>query len=215
MVEVTEPIITPRFRQNMRYRKRYMLILHITLISLVIMLALSATLFYRVAYPPKQQFFWTSVNNRVGRMIGLDMPNQSDSAVLQWANQAAIIAYTMNFVNYADAQTQARPFFTTAGWNRFQQALASINFFAKLRSNRLSISAVATRPPIVLEKGIVNGRYSWRIQMPLLVTSQSQGSFSQASYLVTMLIQRIRTTDNPRGIGIAQIFVERAGGGPV
>jgi intracellular multiplication protein IcmL len=72
---------------------------------------------------------------------------------------------------------------------------------------------VATRAPIILEKGMLSGRYSWRVQMPILVTYQSASEFTQQNIVVTMLITRISTIESPRGIGIAQIIVGPASGG--
>ena len=44
-------------------------------------------------------------------------PNQSDSAALQWANQAAIASFTYNFVNYRDELQVLSGFFTADGWD--------------------------------------------------------------------------------------------------
>ncbi|MCK1862760.1 DotI/IcmL/TraM family protein, partial [Legionella pneumophila] len=45
----------------------------------------------------------------------------------------------------------------------------------------------------------LNGRYSWRVQMPILVTYQSASEFTQQNNVVTMLITRVSTLNSPRG----------------
>ncbi len=75
------------------------------------------------------------------------------------------------------------------------------------------VSAVATKAPVILQKGILNGRFAWRVQMPLLVTYQSANEFSQANNVVTMLISRVSTLNSPRGIGISQFVVAPGVGG--
>ena len=82
-----------------------------------------------------------------------------------------------------------------------------------VKAKKLIVSAVATRAPIILQKGILNSRYSWRVQMPILVTYQSASEFSQQNNVVTMLITRVPTLNSPRGIGIAQFVVGPASGG--
>lgn len=182
-------------------------------LTVIIVAVLSLFLAYVVTHPPKPQYFATSINGRMTPIVALDEPNQSDSAVLQWANQAAIASYTYNFVNYQDELKAASVYYTSAGWQQFMNALQQTNNLNVLRAKKLIVSAVATRAPIILEKGMLNGRYSWRVQMPMLVTYQSASEFSQQNIVVTMLITRISTIESPRGIGIAQMLVGAAGGG--
>ena len=75
------------------------------------------------------------------------------------------------------------------------------------------VSAVATKAPVILQKGILNGRFAWRVQMPLLVTFQSAVEFSQQQLVVTLLISRVSTLNSPRGIGISQFVAGPAAGG--
>lgn len=183
------------------------------LLSVLMVTILSLFLAYVVTHPPEPQYFATSINGRMTPIVPLKEPNQSDSAVLQWANQAAIVSYTYNFVNYREELQAASVFYTAEGWRQFMNALEQSNNLNVLRSKKLVVSAVATRAPIILEKGVLNGRYSWRVQMPVLVTYQSASEFSQQNIVVTMLITRISTIESPRGIGISQMIIGAAGGG--
>lgn len=168
---------------------------------------------YVIVNPPQPQYFATSVNGRITPLVALEEPNQSDSAVLQWANQAAIAAFTYNFVNYRDELLAASRYFTATGWQQFTDALSQSNNLDVVKAKKLIVSAVATRSPIILQKGVLNGVYSWRIQMPILVTYQSASEFSQQNNVVTMLVTRISTLESARGIGISQFIVMPATGG--
>ena len=103
-------------------------------------------------------------------------------------------------------------FFTAEGWDQFINALASSNNLEAVKAKKLVVSAVATSAPVILQKGILNGRYAWRIQMPMLVTYQSASEFSQQHMTVTMLVSRVDTLNSPRGIGIAQFVSAPASG---
>lgn len=183
------------------------------LITLFVNILMAVLLFYVITHPPAPTYFATSISGRITPLYPLDQPNQSDSAVLQWANQAAIAAFTYNFVNYRDELQAASGFFTSDGWQQFLDALQQSNNLEAVKAKKLIVSAVATRAPIILQKGLLNGRYSWRIQMPLLVTYQSASEFSQQNNVVTMLVTRISTLNSPRGIGISQFVVGPASGG--
>ncbi|MDP1602316.1 MAG: type IVB secretion system apparatus protein IcmL/DotI [Legionella sp.] len=183
------------------------------IITLLVNVLMASMLLYEITHPPLPKYFATSVNGRITPLFPLNEPNQSDSAVLQWANQAAIAAFSYNFVNYRDELQASSGFFTAEGWQQFLTALQQSNNLDAVKAKKLIVSAVATRAPIILQKGMLNGRYSWRVQMPLLVTYQSASEFSQQNNVVTMLINRVSTLNSPRGIGISQFVVGPASGG--
>ncbi len=193
--------------RNNYYRDGQRKLITMTLISALTNVALVMMLGYIVSHPPEPRYFATSINGRITPLFALNAPNQSDSAVLQWANQAAIAAFSYNFVNYRSELQASSGFFTAEGWTQFLDALQQSNNLEAVKAKKLIVSAVATRAPIILQKGILNGRYAWRIQMPLLVTYQSASEFSQQNSVVTLLVTRVSTLNSPRGIGIAQFVV--------
>lgn len=207
--------ITTVTLRNKFYKDNYRRVMMILLLSVLINIGLGILLFWILSNPPEPKYFATSVNGRITPLQPLDKPNQSDSAVLQWSNQAAIAAFSYNFVNYREELESASEFFTPKGWREFLSALQSSNNLDAVKAKKLIVSAVATRAPIVLDKGELNGRYSWRVQMPILVTYQSASQFSQQNNVVTMLITRVSTLNSPRGIGIEQFIVAPATGGAV
>ena len=183
------------------------------LISFAVNVVSLVLLIYMITHPPAPRYFATSINGRITPLFPLEEPNQSDAAVLQWAAQAATAAFTYNFVNYRTELQASSGFFTSEGWTQFLTALQSSNNLDAVKAKKLIVSAVVTRAPIILQKGLLNGRYSWRIQMPVLVTYQSASEFSQQDNIVTILVTRVSTLNSPRGIGIAQFVVGPASGG--
>lgn len=198
--------------RNEFYRDSYRTVLFILLLSVVLLVGLGGLLFYIVTHPPKPVYFATSIDGRITPLQPLDRPNQSKAALLQWANQAAIAAYTFNFVNYRAELQAASAFFTPNGWNGFQQALNATNNLKAVVAKKLVVSAVATGAPVILNEGVQpNGRYFWRMQMPMLTTYQSASEISQQSVMVTMTIVRVSTLDSERGIGIDQFVAAPIG----
>lgn len=199
-------------RNKFYYDGQRKLVLILTL-SMLANIVLGFILTYIITHPPAPKYFATSINGRITPLFPLNAPNQSDSAVLQWANQAAIAAFTYNFVNYRSELQAASGFFTANGWSQFLSALQQSNNLDAVKAKKLVVSAVATRAPIILQKGILNGSYSWRVQMPVLVTYQSASEFSQQNNVVTILVTRVSSLNSPRGIGIEQFVVAPASAG--
>jgi intracellular multiplication protein IcmL len=210
---MAEDALTTIALRNDFYKDSQRKLLIAMIIAIGVNLILGVMVVYMLTHPPAPKYFATSINGRITPLFPLNEPNQSDSAVLQWANQAAIAAFTYNFVNYRDELQASSGFFTAEGWDQFLSALQQSNNLDAVKAKKLVVSAVATRAPIILQKGLLNGNYSWRIQMPILVTYQSASEFTQQNNVVTMLITRISTLNSPRGIGISQFVVGPASGG--
>jgi intracellular multiplication protein IcmL len=210
---MAEDALTVVALRNNFYKDSQRKVILALLIAILVNMILGWMLIYIITHPPAPKYFATSINGRITPLFPLDQPNQSDSAVLQWANQAAIASFTYNFVNYRDELQASSGFFTAEGWDQFLNALQQSNNLDAVKAKKLIVSAVATRAPIILQKGLLNGSFSWRVQMPILVTYQSASEFTQQNNVVTMLIIRVSTLNSPRGIGISQFVVGPASGG--
>lgn len=210
---MAEDALTLVTLRNKFYKDSQHKVILALLVAVIVSFVLASMLVYMLTHPPAPRYFATSINGRITPLFPLTEPNQSDSAVLQWANQAAIASFTYNFVNYRDELQASSGFFTPEGWDQFLNALKQSNNLDAVKAKKLIVSAVATRAPIILQKGILNGSFSWRVQMPILVTYQSASEFTQQNNVVTMLITRVSTLNSPRGIGISQFVVGPASGG--
>jgi intracellular multiplication protein IcmL len=202
-----DEVLTQVKLRNEFYRDNYRKIVGALLICIFIIFILIGGITYIITNPPQPQYFATTTNGRIIPLVPLDRPNLSSAALLQWANMAAISVYTYDFVSYRQALQAASDYFTPEGWQNFMQALQSSNNLNAVLAKKLVVSAVATGAPVILQQGLLFGTYTWRVQLPVLVTYQSASEFSQQTVTITMLITRVSTLTTPKGIGIAQFIV--------
>lgn len=184
----------------------------ILLLSFLLNLLGLYCIYYVYNHPPAPLYFPTSASGRISPLVPLDQPNMSDQEIKQWANLAIMAAYSYNFVNYRTELEAASEFFTGDGWNTFISALKSSNNLQAIINNKFVLSASATEAPIIEEKGVINGLYSWRVTMPIMVTYQSSTLYSQTPLNISILISRESTLNAPKGIGIAQFVSTPIGG---
>lgn len=196
--------------RNEFYRDNFRKIVGALLLCILVLIILVSALIYIVMNPPAPKYFATDESGRITPLVALNQPNLPTATLLQWANVAAVAAYTYNFVNWRQELQAASEFFTPEGWREFLKALDESNNLKAVIAKKLVVSAVATGAPVILQEGILGERYSWKVQMPLLVTYQSANQITQQSVMVTMLITRVSTLRSPRGIGIAQFVVSGA-----
>lgn len=181
------------------------------LVCMAVILVQIGTIIYIVTHPPVPKYFATSANSRIMPLTPLAHPNLSQAALLQWANTAAIAAYNYDFVNYRDALQEASVYFTPDGWNSFTAALNTSGSLQNVISKKLLVTAVASGAPVIVQQGVLDSTYTWKVQMPMLITYQSASQNQQENVTVTMLITRISALTSARGIGIAQFLVSASG----
>jgi intracellular multiplication protein IcmL len=139
-------------------------------------------------------------NSKPQASAPLSQPNMSDTAVLNWASDAAKSAYSYDFKNYTKQLQQLQPNFTSTGWIAFMNALNKSNNLNVLQNKKLVASATLTGKPTILEKKVRNGIYSWKIQVPLLATYENESKLIKQHLIVTMLVVR---DNSPNGLGIS------------
>ncbi|HAT5042905.1 TPA: type IV secretion protein DotI, partial [Legionella pneumophila] len=86
---MAEDALTVVALRNKFYKDSQRKVILALLIAIVVNVVLASLVVYMITHPPAPKYFATSINGRITPLFPLDEPNQSDSAVLQWANQAA------------------------------------------------------------------------------------------------------------------------------
>jgi intracellular multiplication protein IcmL len=125
-----------------------------------------------------------------------------------WSSRAAIAAFSYNFLDYQDDLQQMRQYFTAAGFDNYLEALQQSGNLDTVLSKRLVVKGVVTEVPVIVQHGLIKGRYAWKIEIPMLISYVSANETLEQPILVTMLISRVPTKDKPQGIAIAQFVVE-------
>ena len=172
--------------------------------------ALIALTIYIWVTPPAPRYFPVSEAGRILPIQSLTKAKEftTDSTILEWATKSAIAAYTFNYVNYMQELQAASVFFTPSGWNDFLDALVRSNNLDAIKSRKFIVNAEAYGVPKILRRGIVKGRYTWEIELKLLVTYRNETQFNQEKNLIIMKVQRISSLNSPRGIGLTQFVVQ-------
>jgi len=188
--------------RNNFYRDSYRRVLAILLVLVLINLVLIGVIGYMVSHRPTPEYFATSADGKIIKLYPLSRPVLSTAELLQWATLAATTANTYNFVNYRKELQAAADFFTPTGWKEYQAALKASRNLETVITKKLTVNAVATGAPVILEQGVVNGAYQWKVQLPILITYESANTKISQPTTVIMSIRRVSTLETPKGIAI-------------
>jgi intracellular multiplication protein IcmL len=191
--------------RNEFYRDGYRTLLRIAVIEAMIILALVGAMYLIVqSKRAENRYFATTEDGRLVPMVPLSEPNLSTPALMSWSAQAATEVMTFGFNDYKRRLQAASRNFTKLGWISFTNALDKARIIEMVESNQQVVSAAPSSAPILISEGLVNGRYQWQVQVPLVVTYQAGASTRSDQLTVDLLLVRVPKLESPNGVGIEQ-----------
>lgn len=193
-------------------REKHRRIMLTLLIELWIIIGLAAVIFYQTAYQTPRGYgaVYRDQNNQLQMfpLTPLNSPVITRDSLLEWATLAATSAYTYDAARYQQQlNSVTNQYFTTDGGAAFLDTLQTSGVISNVVLKQLTVTAVLQNTPVILKQGMLLGRYSWKVQMPILVTYQGlSGAPTSERILVTLLIVSIPTWQSPTAIGIEQFW---------
>lgn len=151
---------------------------------------------------PQPKYYATTTAGQVVPMHPLSEPVVTNDYLLQWASLATRTAFNLDFVHDKAQLDKAKSDFTPQGWRQFMDAMNHSGLLETVESKKLEMNAVVSGSAVILSTAIIHGRFTWRVQLPILMTFTSASASSQAHWLVTMNIERTSTLEAYKGIQI-------------
>lgn len=196
-----------RFR-NYFYRDGYRKSMTALLMSLLVNFILLGLVVFQFLTKPAPVYFATQTNGSLIEIQPLTEPLIAQETLLTWATRAAVTAYSFNFVDWQNDLNNAQQYFTATGFKNFVDALKASGNLDTVVAKRLVVQATVVDVPRIIQQGLIQGRYAWKIQIPMLVKYTSASEDLRQPILVTILVARVPTTQYPQGIAIAQFVVQ-------
>ncbi len=191
--------------RNNYYRDGYRMLLNVAVIeSFVIIALVSALVLVLVGVRPQTYFFATTEDGRLIPIVALDQPNLSAPAIVSWAAQATSETMTFGFHDYRRRLQESSRHFTRRGWESFTQALQVSGIIDAITQNRQVLTATPRGAPTLVSEGIVNGRYEWQIEVPMLISYEYGSGSKQSQLTLRLLVVRVPQLENANGVGIEQ-----------
>jgi intracellular multiplication protein IcmL len=188
------------------YRDSYRKLVVVSAGALIVALLQTGIIYFLASRPVRTDYFATE-GGRIIPLQPLNAPVLTQRQVLSFAQEASVEAYTFDFVNYRKQLQGVAGYFTQEGYSEYIEALSRSNLDI-VTQKKYVVSAVASGAPVVTREGLKQGVYVWEVQMPMSVAYQSASERADQKFIVRMLLKRIPTTLNPRGIGVHQIMLE-------
>lgn len=198
---------------NIKFRKGYSKM--VTLLGmLILLLVILVPVFIMVnVAPSKPGYYATATNGVIYPLSSLDQPVVTDTFLQKWVSTLAGGIFTVSFGDWQSQLDKYKGNFTPLAWQDLQNSYNK-GFADNLVQNQWSASAVITQEPRILDRRIINGRYTWTVNVPVLVNFTNASANASQSLLLALTISRMPTDANPQGIQVTQFLSRiKPGGG--
>lgn len=195
-------------RENQFYKRYYHFFLFAMMFLIIVLTSVIGVVLYQTYHRPLPVFSAIQPDGQKMFLTAFEEPNLLPDTILRWASKGTTLAYTFDFVRYREQLLQARPYFTSDGWQDYLRSVESL--IQTIVQGQLFVNGVVNGTPIISNQGYLPGRgYVWRVQIPFLVNYQTANAPTQVRFIVVVSIVRVPTSINPQGIGIDQFVMVR------
>jgi len=189
-------------RRNNFYRNQFRRMARFLMLLIALSGMLSAVLFFLVWGSKPAKYYASTTTGDVIALSPLSAPVVTQKYILQWAELVVRSAYTLNFDAYEAQLEKTEPYFTSEGWDAFNQALKDSKFLDDVIAKKLYLSAVVNGPSVIVNRYIQHGRFTWDVQMPVLISYNSANMTRKRQIYVSMTVSRVPELEDARGIAV-------------
>ncbi len=192
--------------RNHFYRDQFRRMAKLLLTLIIICAILSATLFLFLWKAKPASYYASTTTGEVVTLEPLSSPVVTQDYVLQWAELVVRSAYTLNFGDYEEQLQKTSQYFTQSGWQAFNDALKESTLLDTVISKKLYLSAVVNGPAVIVNRYVSHGRFTWEVQMPVLINYTSASMARKKQIYVSMTITRVPELEAARGIAVTNFY---------
>ncbi len=201
--------------RNAFYRDSYRRVAMLLTIIFFINCGLVVAIIYKYLTPPQPQYFATTAAGRIIEIHKLTDPTVSDQDVIQFVTNGVQQAFSLDYVHWRQQLNAVnRNYFSPEGFRDFFKALMDSNNLNTLIKYKMVSSATLTAAPQITSTMIVGGHYAWKVNMPLLITFDSDATQVPKIIMnVSVIVMRMPVQDFPAQIAITNFLPEVQGQG--
>jgi intracellular multiplication protein IcmL len=174
------------------------------LVTLTSIIALSLAL-----REDKTSYFAVTPDLRIQELAPLKEPTVTDTGLRDWVARTVSSTLSINFLNWKEQLSSVSDSYTK---ECFEQVFKNLDASGNLKyvvDKRLSCAAIISKPPVIIQRGLLQGTYVWDLQVPVRVTFESSSRVENAmDWVVSVRVTRVASTRNALGIAISQLILQ-------
>jgi intracellular multiplication protein IcmL len=153
---------------------------------------------------PVYLYYALTPESKTRPLVGLNMPNMTNRAILSWATTSITEVMTIGFGDIDIRLPKQKNRFTEKGWDAYMKTFDRMKIRDAFKQNQLVLTTVPSNTPVIIGQGTNAERiYQWVVQMPIIMTYATNNNvMKKQRSTVTLTIVRVPAEENSFGIAI-------------
>lgn len=161
----------------------------------------------------KNEYLALNPDGTIINLTPLSQPNQAEPVIRNWLVEALTNTFQIDYLNFkTDLNKSIGQYFTTSGGNEFITSINNINLINTIKDKKLLVNFDVTTSPILLRSGNIGfgNAYGWDYQLNGMITMRNEKQSFSIPVVVQITVTRRNLLEDPKGLGIARVFIEKA-----
>lgn len=120
----------------------------------------------------------------------LDQPFFDTSYVSTWLGRRIMTAMSISFWDVEGSLKSAKKDFTDEGFRRFYSDLNDSGLLMLIEDAQMRMTVTARDRAVPVGQGVVDGRYSWAFQVPVIMRMQTNGNILHENKKLLVVVVR-------------------------
>ncbi len=198
-------------------RSLHIILMAAVAITTVVLLFLTFVLVF-VTEPDRFVWAHDGTGEEVCRPVVLETPAIGLVTVAEFARDAVIEINSYDFLNWdAEIPAALNAYFTPAAARNYLRGFERSRLLANVRESYFTVSAISTRPPMVVATYAVSGRRAWDVQIPVQIFYQTgavtlaggETQRTQHEVFTVTVVEQAPSRENFRGVAVDGITTTR------
>jgi intracellular multiplication protein IcmL len=153
---------------------------------------------------PFYHYYARTPDEKLTEMVGLNMPNMTNRAILAWSTTSITEIMTMGFGDLDVKVPKQKWRFTKKGWEAYVKAFVGQGIGEAFKQSQLVLTTVPSNTPVIIYQGLnEEGIYQWVVQMPVIMTYATNNNVTRRkSSVATLTIVRVPPEESTSGVAI-------------
>lgn len=194
--------------RNRFYKYSFHNLLIVILLLLSITVILSGFIVKYKMDHVKPFYFATAANGEILDLPLFSIPYVSDKDIVAWSSMVSRKLYEYNFASHRKSIQELRYYFTSKGYKNFLESLDTSNNLNAVKRKKLAAhtSFFADMPPVIKNKGLINGVYHWLVEVNFKTIYENNGKKLVQPVKLLLKIKRVSVLNVAEGIAIEQVI---------
>lgn len=139
---------------------------------------------------------------QVKTLVPLDEPNLTRTAIVNMAMHVATQVESYGFHDVDSRLIASERLFTDEAWVDFANAHLEPGHIDQFKANRQILTTIAVKDAVIIQEGVVEGRYRWVVEMPIISSFLAGNDAAPRPSILRITFVRAPVDRYPEGVAI-------------